>query len=85
MKTKKRKYISCKEAAKYICANLDETNNSQLCREIRKHIRHCPNCTTSLANLKRIVALYQKTSTPKLTPSIEKKLLSALKLQTRNL
>jgi hypothetical protein len=80
MKPKQIKKIRCKDAAKYICENLDEPNNSQLCREIKKHLKSCPDCEATLSDIKRVVTLYQKTPTPRLSSSAEKRLLKTLKI-----
>jgi hypothetical protein len=74
------KKIACKDAAKYICENLDEPSNSRLCREIKKHLKNCPDCDSNLMELKKIISLYQKTPAPRISASAEERLFKALKI-----
>jgi len=80
MRTKRKKTVRCDEVAKYICERLDEHLDSQRCRAIRKHLQSCSDCSRELANLKKVIALYRREAVPRLTPSVEKRLFSALKL-----
>jgi hypothetical protein len=52
--------ISCRKAAKHICENIDEKIDSPLCREIRSHLKKCPECRSKLSSLKKIISLYRK-------------------------
>jgi len=56
--------IDCGNVVKYICDNLDEGLNSRRCREIRKHLKNCPNCTAYLDSLKKTVLLYKRIRKP---------------------
>jgi hypothetical protein len=78
MKSKKIKAISCKVAAKYICESLDEKADSPLCREIKKHLAKCPDCSLKLISLKKIVTLYRAYPDAKLSTSHHKILIARL-------
>jgi predicted anti-sigma-YlaC factor YlaD len=81
MKTKRVKIVHCKDVAKHLCENLDHQLNSLMCREIKKHLQECPNCTAYLDSLKKTISLYQSVSTPHLSSSVHKKLCAVLKLK----
>jgi hypothetical protein len=81
MKAKHKKTIRCKDAAKYICENLDEQSNSQRCQQIIKHLHECPNCEKNLVDLKKVIALYRKTSIPRLPRTAHKQLFASLNLK----
>lgn len=57
--------LRCGNVVRHICDNLDEGLNSRRCREIRKHLRECPNCTAYLSSLKTTVYLYKRELNPK--------------------
>jgi predicted anti-sigma-YlaC factor YlaD len=76
----KKKRLTCKETAEYICVELDEKINSPKCREIKEHLKNCPNCTSYLDSLKKTVGLYRKYSAPKLSAKCRKELFTKLKL-----
>jgi hypothetical protein len=76
MKTKKIKVIRCKDVAKHVCENLDEKINSPLCREIKKHLQECPDCSGDLIALKHTVKLYRRYPTPKLPTVCHKNLMA---------
>ncbi len=78
MKQKRIKTISCKEATKFICENLNEESNSALCIQIKKHIKSCPDCRYQLASLKKIVTLYKTYPETGLSESMHKTLITRL-------
>ena len=80
MKTKPLHAVQCKDVAKQLCENLDQQMNSRLCREIKKHLRECPNCTADLDSLKKTISLYKNVPSPRLPNSVHKKLYAVLKL-----
>jgi len=81
MRTKTAHTMRCTEATKYVCENLDEQLDSAKCRAIKKHLQSCKKCSRNLADLKRVIAMYQRESAPRLSRSVEKRLFAALKLQ----
>jgi len=76
----KKEHLSCKKIANYICTELDENTDSPQCREIKKHLKSCPNCTAYLDSLKKTVRLYRKYPDPKVQEQCRKKNFAALEL-----
>ncbi len=70
--------MKCKGVYQYICENLDADMNSPRCREIRKHIEACPDCTAYLDSLKKTITLYRAEKGPKLSASAHKRLFKIL-------
>lgn len=62
----KKHRVRCGNVVRYICDNLDEGLNSRRCREIRRHLKNCPNCTAYLDSLKKTVSLYKSVRNPRL-------------------
>jgi hypothetical protein len=81
MKTKRERAVHCKEVTKHVCEHLDEKMNSPRCRQIRKHLQGCPDCTAYLDGLKKTIELYRNISNPRVPQSAHKKLFAALKLE----
>jgi predicted anti-sigma-YlaC factor YlaD len=77
MKTKK---LTCKEITKHICEELDEHINTVKCREIKKHLAACPNCTAYLNSLRKTVKLYRAYPNPKLSEKCRRELFTVLKI-----
>jgi hypothetical protein len=75
---KKSKTIRCPDVAKHICENLDEKINSPICREIKKHLQTCPDCSANLLSLKKTVKLYRRYPIPKLSRLCHKELMAKL-------
>jgi hypothetical protein len=73
--------MKCKEAYLHICDNLDEEIDSPRCREIRAHLKVCPDCSTFLSTLKTTVGLYRAMPQPKLPRGAHGRLLHALALE----
>jgi hypothetical protein len=74
--------MKCKDAYQYICENLDADVDSPACREIRKHLEHCPECTAYLDSLKKTVHLYKVAPLPDVSPAIHNRLFRTIKLDT---
>lgn len=70
--------MKCKGVYKYICENLDVDEDSARCREIKKHLDACPDCTAYLDSLKKTITLYRAEKGPKLPASAHKRLFSKL-------
>jgi hypothetical protein len=81
MKVKKIKTIHCKDVAKHLCENLDQKLNSRFCRQVRKHLQECPDCTADLDSLKKTISLFRNISSPSVPDSVHKKLFAVLKLK----
>lgn len=59
-----RRSPNCSEVVKHVCEELDADLRSRRCREIRLHLKRCPNCRAYLESLKKTVQLYQAFSPP---------------------
>ena len=80
MKTKLIRIHSCVDVAEHICENLDYKLNSRKCREIKKHLEDCLNCSAYLDSLKKTVKLYRMVRNPRVPSSSRAKLYKVLKL-----
>jgi hypothetical protein len=78
MKSMKIKRIRCRDIAHHICENLDEKIDSPLCREIKKHLQECPDCSGNLVSLKKTIKLYRRYPTPKFSKVCHKNLMGIL-------
>ncbi|MBI3005241.1 MAG: hypothetical protein HYY49_07450 [Ignavibacteriales bacterium] len=80
MTTKLIRIRNCADVAAHICENLDYKLNSRKCREIKKHIARCANCTAYLDSMKKTVKLYHLVPNPRVPSSARAKLYKVLKL-----
>ncbi len=78
--TKRPKKPVCSDVFRYICENLDENLDSPECREIRKHIKDCPDCVAYLDSLKKTVKLYRICPDPVLPARVRRQLYATLDL-----
>jgi predicted anti-sigma-YlaC factor YlaD len=67
--------MTCRTAYRYICDNLDERINSPRCRQIRQHLKDCPNCRAYLDSIKKTVSLYKPASSQHVPPSVHRRLI----------
>ncbi|MBF8248612.1 MAG: hypothetical protein HW374_1412 [Bacteroidetes bacterium] len=81
MKTTLIEIHNCVDVAEHICENLDYKLSSRKCREIKKHLAECPNCTAYLDSLKKTVKLYHMVRNPRIPSSSRAKLYKVLKLE----
>jgi anti-sigma factor RsiW len=72
--------MKCTEVYQHICENLDQDMNSPRCREIKKHMSHCPDCTAYLDSLRKTVSLYRTIAPPALPKSVERELFKKIDL-----
>lgn len=70
--------MKCKQAYHHICDSLGQDLESPRCREIRKHLEACPDCSAYLDSLKKTVLLYREASSRKVPPPAHKKLFRAI-------
>ena len=80
MKTKRERAVRCKEVTKHVCEHLDEKMDSPRCRQIRKHLQECPDCTAYFDVLKKTIKLYRTLPDPRVPQPAHKKLFAVLKL-----
>lgn len=56
--------MKCDEVYLHICDHLDEDIASPRCRQIKRHLDDCPNCSAYLDSLKRTIVLYRALPEP---------------------
>ncbi|MBI3787476.1 MAG: zf-HC2 domain-containing protein [Ignavibacteriales bacterium] len=76
----KQTKLHCSDVVKHICDELDQKLNSKQCREIKKHLAKCPNCTAYLDSMTKTVRLYKLQPNPSVPQKSRKKLYAVLKL-----
>jgi anti-sigma factor RsiW len=70
--------MKCTDVYLFLCDNLDEDIRSPRCREIRKHLEVCTDCSAYLASLKKTVVLYQTFPAPHLSRRVHARLVKAI-------
>lgn len=76
----KTKLPTCSDVARHVCEQLDADINSHKCRQIKRHLERCPNCTAYLDSLKKTVRLYVHYRNPRVPAGSRKRLFAVLKL-----
>lgn len=77
----KKKPVHCKDVLSHICEELDTKLTSAQCRELKRHLEGCPNCTAYLDSLRKTISLYKTASTPRLPKKAQEQLFAVLKLK----
>ena len=77
----KKKIAHCSDVLDHICEELDTKLSTAQCRELKRHLAKCRNCTAYLDSLKKTIRLYS--SVPVKRPSLKarKQLFAVLKLK----
>lgn len=75
----KRTALSYKAMYRYVCTNLDEEIDSPKCREIKKHLDSCPDCTIYLDTLKKTVELFRRYPDVKVPKKTHQKLYARIR------
>jgi len=52
-------------------------------KEIKAHLRRCPNCTAYLDSLKKTILLYRRVPCPPISKKAEERLFAVLKLRLK--
>jgi predicted anti-sigma-YlaC factor YlaD len=78
----KKKTMRCPEVLEHICEELDAQISSAKCREIKRHLQECPNCTAYLDSLKKTIRLYKTYPARKVPQKARKELFSVLNLKS---
>ena len=78
---KKAKNIHCPDVLEHICEELDTRLTSAQCREIKRHLAKCPNCTAYLDSLKKTIKLYASYPDARLPRKSRQRLFATLKLK----
>lgn len=77
----KKKTVRCHDVLNHICEELDTKLTSAKCREIKRHLEKCPNCTAYLDSLRKTITLYASSASPQLPQKVHKQLFAVLKLK----
>lgn len=78
---KKTKTIRCTDVLHHICEELDTKISSAQCREIKRHLAKCPNCTAYLDSLKKTIKLYASSPDAQVPKKARQQLFAVLKLK----
>ncbi|MCX6145191.1 MAG: zf-HC2 domain-containing protein [Ignavibacteriales bacterium] len=78
----KKKTVRCDDVLNHICEELDTKLTSAKCRELKRHLERCPNCTAYLDSLRKTIMLYSSTPNPRLPQKARRQLFAALKLKS---
>ncbi len=73
--------MKCTDVYLFICDNLDQKLDSPQCREIKRHLESCPDCSAYLDSVKKTVQLYRNVTIPHVPSAIHKKLLKTIDLE----
>jgi len=77
----KKKTVHCPDVLKHICEELDTKLTTAQCRELKRHLSKCPNCTAYLDSLKTTIKLYSSVPTEHPPQKLRKQLFATLKLK----
>ncbi|MFC1554894.1 anti-sigma factor family protein [candidate division KSB1 bacterium] len=72
--------MECVKKIEEICNKLGEDLDSEKCRELKKHLEHCPKCCAYVDTLKKTVEIYKILPSEEVPEDIHKNLLKVLKL-----
>ena len=76
-----KKTVCCHDVLNHICEELDTRLTSAKCRELKRHLEQCPNCTAYLDSLRKTIRLYSSAPNPRLPRKARKQLFVVLKLK----
>ena len=65
---------ACLKALRRLSAFLDDDLPFDICKEIRQHLRGCPNCELFLASLKQTISLCRHSRYERLAPAVKARL-----------
>jgi predicted anti-sigma-YlaC factor YlaD len=71
---------ACRPIARKLAEQLDGTLPRRSAAAIRKHLKHCSNCTAYLDSLKKTILLYRCYPDPRTPTRMRQKLLAILHL-----
>lgn len=74
--------MKCEEVYLHICDHLDEDIQSERCRQIKKHLSTCPECSTYLATLKNTITLYKALPAPRIPAGAHRELFKTINALT---
>lgn len=73
--------MKCTDVYLFICDNLDQKLDSPQCREIKRHLESCSDCSAYLDSVKKTVQLYRTFSIPHVPAATHRKLLKTINLE----
>lgn len=79
----KKKITRCSDVLDHICEELDTKLSTAKCRELKRHLAKCPNCTTYLDSLKKTITLYSSVPAKRPPAKARKQLFAVLKITDR--
>ena len=77
----KKRTVRCHDVLNHICEELDTKLTSAKCRELKRHLNHCSNCTAYLDSLHKTITLFASSPNPRLPGKARKQLFAVLKLK----
>jgi len=69
----------CKKDFERMSEYLDGELNDDICREIKSHLRHCPECRECVDSLRKSIELCKKVAEEEITADMRKRLRAALR------
>jgi anti-sigma factor (TIGR02949 family) len=78
-----KKLIKCAEVVNHICEHLDTEMDRERCRQIKRHVKNCPNCYAYLDSMKKTVHLYKLERVPRTPSRLRKELFAVLNLGSK--
>lgn len=73
--------VSCADVLRFICEQFGDEDDSDRCKEVKKHLENCPDCTHYCNSLETMIGLYRVAS-PQFSPDAKQILLHTLGLDT---
>jgi predicted anti-sigma-YlaC factor YlaD len=72
----KKKQTICSKVIEHLCDQLEEDLHSAKCREIKEHLKKCPNCSAYLDSLKKTVRFYTDNPNPRFRSKSRRKVFA---------
>lgn len=73
--------MKCTDVYLFICDNLDQKLDSPQCREIKRHLASCSDCSAYLDSVKKTVQMYRTFTIPHVPAATHQRLLKTLNLE----
>ena len=72
--------ISCSDVLNFICEQFGEDDDSERCRQVKRHLAECPDCGKYCASMESMIGLY-RASSPEFPEHAKRLLLTALGIE----
>ena len=69
--------VTCRNVLDFICEQFGEDDDSERCRAVKRHLEHCPDCTTYCDSMEKMIGLY-RAAAPTFPEHARQLLLSSL-------